>query len=175
MKKKLLDSINVKIPCYESWEKMSGNDEVRFCSHCEKDIYNLSEMNRVEAEKLVKTSKGKICVRYVKTPQGKFITNLPKLHKITRQAMTAGALVTTLSLSALAYSQDTIKSSNNYSDTSSEIIISDSGQCKTGVQNADSKNSGKTIKKGKKSKKKAITKKGKSLSKKTTATMGILW
>jgi hypothetical protein len=52
MKKKFIDSVRVKDPCTEAWDKMMGNDRVRFCSHCAKDVNNLSEMPRKEARKL---------------------------------------------------------------------------------------------------------------------------
>ena len=57
-KKKLLDSINVKSPCSESWDEMFGNDEVRFCSHCAKNVHNLSAMTRQKAKELIKNSNG---------------------------------------------------------------------------------------------------------------------
>jgi hypothetical protein len=36
MTKKFIDSIRVADPCHESWDEMTGNDRVRFCSHCAK-------------------------------------------------------------------------------------------------------------------------------------------
>jgi hypothetical protein len=106
MKKNFLDSINVKSPCSESWDEMKGNNEVRFCSHCAKDVHDISAMTRAKAEKLVKDSNGKLCVRYVKSPTGKVITAPPKLTQIKRQtAFAAGILATSLTLSTIAYSQ----------------------------------------------------------------------
>jgi Carboxypeptidase regulatory-like domain len=106
MKKNFLDSINVKSPCIESWDEMKGNDEVRFCSHCEKNVHDISAMTRTKAEKLIKNSNGKLCVRYVKNPNGKLITAPPKLTQIKRRvAIAAGVLATSLTLSTLAYSQ----------------------------------------------------------------------
>ena len=105
-RKTILDSIDVPKPCSANWDEMTGGDEVRFCSFCEKDIYNLSAMNRQKAEKLVKDSKGKICVRYEKNSQGKIVTAPPKLTQITRRAtIAAGVLATTLSLSTMSYAQ----------------------------------------------------------------------
>src|SRR5215203_4988417 len=106
MKKDFLDSINVKSPCGENWDEMMGSDAVRFCSHCAKDVHDLSAMTRQRAEKLVKDSNGKICVRYVKTPQGKLLTAPPRFTQIKRQArVAAGALAASLALSTLAYAQ----------------------------------------------------------------------
>jgi hypothetical protein len=37
-----LDSIQVTRPCDTDWELMSGDDRVRFCEACQKNVYNLS-------------------------------------------------------------------------------------------------------------------------------------
>ncbi|HEY8562273.1 MAG TPA: carboxypeptidase-like regulatory domain-containing protein [Pyrinomonadaceae bacterium] len=108
MKKDFLDSLHVDSPCRESWEEMTGGDQVRFCSHCAKDIHDLSAMPRAEAEKLVKNSNGRLCVRLVKTPRGKTVTAPPALTRIKRRArFAASALAASIALSAHAYAQQT--------------------------------------------------------------------
>ncbi len=122
MKKNFLDSIDVKSPCSESWDEMKGNDEVRFCSHCAKNVHDISAMTRAKAEKLVKNSNGKLCVRYVKNPNGKVITAPPKLTQIKRRAaIAAGVLATSLTLSALTYAQgEPMQSKGNPNQTQKE-------------------------------------------------------
>ncbi|MEK7855126.1 MAG: carboxypeptidase-like regulatory domain-containing protein [Acidobacteriota bacterium] len=106
MKKKLLDRIDVRKPCSESWEEMTGNSEVRFCSHCSKDVYDLSTMTRAKAERFVRDSNGRLCVRYVKDARGKVVTATPRLTQIKRQAtVAAGVLAASLTFSSLAYAQ----------------------------------------------------------------------
>jgi hypothetical protein len=106
MKKNLLDTIDVKQPCPESWDEMTGNDLVRFCSHCSKDVHNLSSMTRARAEKLVRDSNGRLCVRYVRALRGGVVTAPARLTQIKRQAsVAAGVLAASLTLSTLAYSQ----------------------------------------------------------------------
>ena len=105
--KSLLDSIEIKTPCSESWENMQGNEEVRFCSHCVKDVHNLSAMTRQKARKLIAQSNGNLCVRYVKRPDGKVQTadrNFYQIGKRTTQ-FAASIFGATLSLSAIAYAQ----------------------------------------------------------------------
>lgn len=106
-KKRFIEKIEVKTPCAEDWDAMSGNEKVRFCSHCSKSVNNLSALSRKEAMKVVKESNGNICVRYVKNP----VNNVPmfaeQLYQITRRAgIAAGVLGASLSLSALTYAQD---------------------------------------------------------------------
>lgn len=58
-KKKLIDAIEVKNPCSESWEDMRGTASIRFCSHCAHSVNNLSGMTRKEAMRLVRRSEGR--------------------------------------------------------------------------------------------------------------------
>jgi hypothetical protein len=106
MKKNFLDSIDVKSPCSESWDEMTGNDEIRFCAHCAKDVHNLSAMNRIEAEKLVRQSNGGICIRIEKNPSGKSNAAPPKPVQIKRRAtFAAGVLAASLTLATVSYAQ----------------------------------------------------------------------
>jgi Ankyrin repeats (3 copies)/Carboxypeptidase regulatory-like domain/Ankyrin repeats (many copies) len=105
--KDLLDKIEVKSPCSESWDEMSGNEKVRFCSHCAKSVNNISEMTRKEAFKLVRKSEGNLCIRYYQKPSGKKLF-LPQLHQIIRRTgVLAGTLSAALSVSSVAYAQTT--------------------------------------------------------------------
>ena len=86
---------------------MTGNERVRFCSHCSMEVNNLSALTRKQAMRLVSGSEGRICVRYVVNP----VDNTPlfagtKLYQITRRAgIAAGVLSATLAVSSLAYAQ----------------------------------------------------------------------
>jgi ankyrin repeat protein len=63
-RKDLLDRVSIEKPCTADWDKMFGNDAVRFCEHCAKRVHNLSAMTRRDAERLVKKSNGNLCIRY---------------------------------------------------------------------------------------------------------------
>lgn len=106
-KKKLIDTIEVKSPCSESWDEMQGNDQVRFCSHCAKSVNNLSEMTRREAVRLIRASGGDLCIRYIKHPKTSKPLFAENLYRITRRApaLAAGVITATVSLSAAAYAQ----------------------------------------------------------------------
>ena len=86
---------------------MNGDERVRFCQSCAKSVYNLSAMTRREAQKFVALNAGKVCVRYVRLPNGKVLTADTKLHKITRRAsqIAAGVFSATLTLSAITNAQ----------------------------------------------------------------------
>jgi hypothetical protein len=98
-----LDRITVTSPCLTDWNSMIGNDQVRFCEHCNLEVHNLSEMSRGKAARLVARSQGRLCVRYYRDSNDAVITRPPgrKLHLIGRRAskIAAGAFTAAISLS----------------------------------------------------------------------------
>src|SRR5215472_13087466 len=44
--------------CNADWEQMTGDDQVRFCKSCEKNVYNLSAMTAEAAEALIVEKEG---------------------------------------------------------------------------------------------------------------------
>ena len=57
-----LEQIRVREPCTADWDRMSGDDRVRFCEGCQSHVHNLSAMTRDEAERLVCEAAGRLCV-----------------------------------------------------------------------------------------------------------------
>src|SRR5688572_438054 len=71
----LLDSVKVASPCDRDWNEMLGDDRVRYCLGCEKNVFNLSAMNRDEAEQLLQERVGKeLCVRFYQRADGTILT-----------------------------------------------------------------------------------------------------
>ena len=66
----VLDNIQVAAPCTADWSQMSGDDRVRHCGACKKNVYNLSGMTRDEAEALLVERNGDLCVRYFQRHDG---------------------------------------------------------------------------------------------------------
>jgi len=100
-----LDHLIVPNPCNADWDSMSGNDRVRFCEHCSLSVTNLSNMTRHEARLLIARSEGRLCVRFVQSPGGRILTDVPdRLYRIGRRVsrIAAGAFTATLSLSTVA-------------------------------------------------------------------------
>ena len=61
-----LDVIQVPSPCPADWEKMSGDEQRRFCAHCGKHVHNLTAMPADEAERLICERAGDLCVRFAR-------------------------------------------------------------------------------------------------------------
>lgn len=70
----VLDNLHIAAPCKADWDKMTGDARSRFCAACEKNVYNLSEMTRMDAESLLIAKEGKLCVRYYQRADGTIIT-----------------------------------------------------------------------------------------------------
>jgi hypothetical protein len=70
----LLEDVAIAAPCTASWEEMVGDEHVRFCGKCEKNVYNLSSLPREEAEALLAAKEGKMCVRLYKRADGTVLT-----------------------------------------------------------------------------------------------------
>lgn len=106
-KRRMIESIAVANPCTKAWDEMAGNDQVRFCTHCEKSVTDLSSMRRKDALRLVRSSGGKLCVRYVEHPKTKEPLFAERLIQISRRAPTiaAGVMGASISLASLTYAQ----------------------------------------------------------------------
>ena len=123
-KKSFIDSIEVKTPCSEDWNEMRGNNQVRFCSHCNLNVNNLSVMTRKQALKLVRKAEGRICVQYIQHPIDKKPVFSDKLYQITRRAgIAASVLSASLTLSTLSYAQDTIERLPQKAETQTEVVL----------------------------------------------------
>lgn len=73
----LLQNVRVASPCRASWAAMEPvqGDHVRFCAGCQKHVYNLSEMGQAEAEGLLRSHEGHLCVRYYRRKDGTILTS----------------------------------------------------------------------------------------------------
>ena len=74
MANQTLQLVQIKKPCDADWDLMAGDDQKRFCSHCQKRVHNLSMMSSDAAERLVCQSAGKICIRFARIPDGSMLT-----------------------------------------------------------------------------------------------------
>ena len=71
----LLNDVRVASPCTANWNEMVGDDRVRFCKSCEKNVFNLSAMLAHEAEQLLaERMQGELCVRFYQRADGTVMT-----------------------------------------------------------------------------------------------------
>ncbi len=80
----LLDDVRIASPCPARWEDMIGDDRVRFCGQCTKNVYNLSALSREEGEALLRAAQEReagqagagagLCVRIYRRSDGTVLT-----------------------------------------------------------------------------------------------------
>jgi hypothetical protein len=102
---RILDDVRVASPCSASWQEMTGTDRVRFCRHCQKNVYNLSAMSRQEAAAFVGQRQGRTCIQFYRRADGTMLTDdCPVGWRLVRRAarrswaLLAGGLVAVLAL-----------------------------------------------------------------------------
>ena len=71
----LLESVTIASPCTASWDEMIGDERARFCTHCQKDVFNLSALPREEAETFLRARTADVCVRLYKRTDGTVLTS----------------------------------------------------------------------------------------------------
>ena len=99
-----LEHVRVAAPCRASWARMAGNDRVRFCDQCNLHVYNLSAMTQRDAERLVMSTEGRLCVRFYRRADGTILTqNCPQGLRALKQRvsrMVSATLTAALSFCA---------------------------------------------------------------------------
>lgn len=71
-----LDRVKIAASCQADWEQMFSfeGERVRFCSQCNLNVYNLSDMTRNEANALLARTEGRLCVRFYRRADGTVLT-----------------------------------------------------------------------------------------------------
>ena len=90
----VLPNIRVASPCSADWNQMTGDERVRACASCNKNVYNLSDMTRDEAEALIVEKEGRLCVRYFQRKDGTILLKdctIGVAQKRKRRLFAAGA------------------------------------------------------------------------------------
>ena len=104
-----LNRMRIASPCSVGWERMAGNEQVRFCDQCNLHVYNISAMTSEQAASLIASKEGRICARLYRRADGTVLTRdcpvgLRAFRK--RASKLAGAVLTALlSLCSGAFGQ----------------------------------------------------------------------
>jgi hypothetical protein len=67
--------LQIASPCKAPWENMDGDDRVRFCRECNRNVYNLTAMTSHEARRIVAEREGRLCVRFYQRADGTVLTS----------------------------------------------------------------------------------------------------
>ena len=69
-----LNNVRIASPCSQDWNEMIGTERRRFCGECKLNVYNLSGMSQREAENLLISSEGRLCVSFFRRADGSVLT-----------------------------------------------------------------------------------------------------
>lgn len=99
-----VQTVKIASPCSAEWKDMQGDDRVRHCTKCDKDVYDLSALSREEADLLLAAREGKACLRLFRRDDGTVLTqDCPVGVRRKRLAM-AGVLALGSSMAGTALS-----------------------------------------------------------------------
>jgi hypothetical protein len=104
----ILDNVRIATPCRANWDRMLGDDRVRHCNDCNKNVFNLSAMTRDQAEALIVAKNGDLCARYYQRPDGTILLSdctVGVSQRNTRRLVAAGAFALLAGTSAAAMMQ----------------------------------------------------------------------
>jgi hypothetical protein len=87
---------------------MIGDERVRFCGPCQKNVYNLSAMASEEAESLLAQREGSICIRLYRREDGTVLTaDCPvgvRRRRVSRAVVAAAGTGALAAMAAAAFS-----------------------------------------------------------------------
>lgn len=100
----ILNNVRVASPCDVPWSSMKGDDHVRLCDACNKDVFNLSALTREEAERLIIEKRGKLCINYYQRRDGTILTqDCPRgIAKLRKRMLRIAALASAACISFVA-------------------------------------------------------------------------
>lgn len=94
---------------------MVGDDKVRYCTHCNQRVYNLTAMTRDEAERLIADRDGRMCLRYYRRPDGRIMTSdcpVGTKEVRNRRILISGSLLAFLINLAMAAQPEQVEQGN---------------------------------------------------------------
>ena len=66
--------VKIASPCRARWKDMVGDNRVRYCGQCQKNVYNLSALTAKEATDLLTAKNGNLCARIYQRTDGTVLT-----------------------------------------------------------------------------------------------------
>jgi hypothetical protein len=133
-----LDNLQIAAPSDVGWESMTGDERTRICALCNKNVYNISQMSKKEANEFLYLTNHNACVSFFQRIDGTIITdNCPRgLKKLRDRYRKIAASIS--SLLALAYSF-------LLSATAAEPIANINDESKAGEKSATKRLGGKPV------------------------------
>lgn len=91
-----INDVRIASPCAMPWDAMAGNQQVRHCSECKLNVYNLSAMTEIEIQRLLlDRAEQRVCVRFYRRADGTMLTqDCPRgIKRLAKRVSKLGAAV----------------------------------------------------------------------------------
>lgn len=131
-----LNKLQVAKPCHVGWETMSGDERSRHCSQCQLNVYNIAGLTAPEAQHLIETREGRVCIRLVRRTDGTVLTkDCPvgiRKYRACAARYAGAALATILGVFSVSYGQKNDKNAVDASKlhTIRKNILGEKGEIK---------------------------------------------
>ena len=95
------DKLRTGSPCSADWDRMVGNESVRYCPECKLNVYNFSTMSDEEIEQIVSGNQQRLCARVRQRPDGTVMTrnSSAKLSIVMRRISRVAHIALTAAIS----------------------------------------------------------------------------
>jgi hypothetical protein len=108
----VLPNLRIASPCSANWDRMIGDERVRYCPECKLNVYNFSAMPECEIRRVIANRQGRLCARWYRRTDGTMLTaDCPVgFHARVRKAsLVAGAALSAMMGVGTAKAQQTSK------------------------------------------------------------------
>jgi hypothetical protein len=106
-RERLIASLRIVTPCPVAWSSMRGDDFVRFCDRCRKNVYNVAALGPDETISLLERKEGPACLLLTRRADGTVVTGdcWSQLRRARKRGLTALALAAPVILATQLWSQ----------------------------------------------------------------------
>jgi hypothetical protein len=107
---------------------MAGDDQVRYCGLCEKNVYNFSAMTSTEVVELIQRHEGQLCARFYRRSDGTMLTTdcpVGVHHRVQRRKRRTGlaAAIASFFLSGCLDNSDSdLRTNRNPPEKAGEVL-----------------------------------------------------
>ncbi|MGC1636641.1 MAG: hypothetical protein WA744_14395, partial [Candidatus Acidiferrales bacterium] len=67
--------IRIASPCSADWNRMAGDERVRYCPECQLNVYNFSAMSELDIVRIVASRDGRLCARFYERADGTMLSS----------------------------------------------------------------------------------------------------
>jgi hypothetical protein len=94
-----LETINLVFSCPMAWDKMIGDNQIRYCPECKLNVYNISNLNNTEATNLINSNENRLCIKFYRRADGTVLTKDCSIRiKVIKKKIATNTAVVSLAI-----------------------------------------------------------------------------